>query len=320
MKHINTLDSIKEPVKVRDRASELMSFLQTQWKAVVVFVPFFWLLLFFLAPFFIILKISFAESLIASPPFSPLFEWAEGGVMTVRVIFDNYSYLWEDELYINTYLSSVKISSISTIICLLLGYPMAYAIVRSPPTTKNILLMMVILPFWTSFLLRVYAWMGLLADQGLVNDFLIWAGFIETPIRLMYSHFAVYVGIVYTYVPFMILPLYANMEKLDMELHEAAADLGAKPTTTFFTVTLPLTVPGIVAGSLLVFIPATGEFVIPDLLGGGNVLMIGRVLFNEFHANHDWPVASAVAIALLILLVVPMMLYQRVQAKQTESD
>ena len=320
MKQITTLDRMKEPVMARNWASELMGFLQTQWKAVVVFVPFFWLLVFFLAPFFIILKISLAESLIASPPFSPLFEWAEDGVMSIRIIFDNYSYLWEDELYLNTYLSSLKISTISTVICLLLGYPMAYAIVRSPPTTKNILLMMVILPFWTSFLLRVYAWMGLLADQGLVNDFLIWAGFIETPVRLMYSHFAVYVGIVYTYVPFMILPLYANMEKLDMELHEAAADLGSKPTTTFFTITLPLTWPGIVAGSLLVFIPATGEFVIPDLLGGGNVLMIGRVLFNEFHSNHDWPVASAVAIALLILLVVPMMLYQRVQAKETESD
>ncbi len=320
MKQITTLDRMKAPVMARNWASELMGFLQTQWKAVVVFVPFFWLLVFFLAPFFIILKISLAESLIASPPFSPLFEWAEDGVMSIRIIFDNYSYLWEDELYLNTYLSSLKISTISTVICLLLGYPMAYAIVRSPPTTKNILLMMVILPFWTSFLLRVYAWMGLLADQGLVNDFLIWAGFIETPVRLMYSHFAVYVGIVYTYVPFMILPLYANMEKLDMELHEAAADLGSKPTTTFFTITLPLTWPGIVAGSLLVFIPATGEFVIPDLLGGGNVLMIGRVLFNEFHANHDWPVASAVAIALLILLVVPMMLYQRVQAKETESD
>ena len=320
MKQITTLDRMKAPVMARNWASELMGFLQTQWKAVVVFVPFFWLLVFFLAPFFIILKISLAESLIASPPFSPLFEWAEDGVMSIRIIFDNYSYLWEDELYLNTYLSSLKISTISTVICLLLGYPMAYAIVRSPPTTKNILLMMVILPFWTSFLLRVYAWMGLLADQGLVNDFLIWAGFIETPVRLMYSHFAVYVGIVYTYVPFMILPLYANMEKLDMELHEAAADLGSKPTTTFFTITLPLTWPGIVAGSLLVFIPATGEFVIPDLLGGGNVLMIGRVLFNEFHSNHDWPVASAVAIALLILLVVPMMLYQRVQAKETESD
>ena len=186
MKQINALDRIKAPVSVRNRASELMGFLQAQWKAVVVFVPFFWLLLFFLAPFFIILKISLAESLIASPPFSPLFEWAEDGVMSIRIIFDNYSYLWEDELYLNTYLSSLKISTISTVICLLLGYPMAYAIVRSPPTTKNILLMMVILPFWTSFLLRVYAWMGLLADQGLVNDFLIWAGFIETPVRLMY--------------------------------------------------------------------------------------------------------------------------------------
>ncbi len=299
---------------------KIQHFLQSQWKTVLIVLPFFWLLLFFLAPFFIILKISVAESLIASPPFSPLFEWTKDGAMTIRVIFDNYAYLWEDELYVNTYISSLKISVISTILCLLIGYPMAYAIVRSSPTAKNILLLMVILPFWTSFLLRVYAWMGLLADQGLVNDLLIWMGFIDSPVRLMYSHFAVYVGIVYTYVPFMILPLYANMEKLDLTLHEAAADLGAKPATTFLTVTLPMTWPGIAAGSLLVFIPATGEFVIPDLLGGGNVSMIGRVLYNEFHANHDWPVASAVAIALLILLVVPMMLYQRVQAKETESD
>ncbi len=297
----------------------LMHLLQSRWKTVVVFIPFFWLLLFFLAPFFIILKISVAEPLIASPPFSPLFQWASDGAMSIRVVFDNYSYLWEDELYLNTYISSVKISSISTLLCLLIGYPIAYSIVRASHTAKHILLMMVILPFWTSFLLRVYAWMGLLADQGLINDALIWLGLIDTPIRLLYSHFAVYVGIVYTYVPFMILPLYANMEKLDITLHEAAADLGAKPMTTFLTVTLPMTMPGIVAGCLLVFIPATGEFVIPDLLGGGNVLMIGRVLFGEFHSNHDWPVASAVAIALLLLLVIPIMLYQRVQARENQG-
>lgn len=305
---------------VNEYLSRLAHRLQEQWKSVVVTVPYFWMLLFFLAPFFIILKISFAESLIASPPFSALFEWTRDGAMSIRLSFENYSYLWEDELYINTYLNSVKIASISTLLCLLLGYPIAYAIVRSPPTTKNILLMLVILPFWTSFLLRVYAWMGLLADQGLINDLLIWAGIIDSPIRLLYSHFAVYVGIIYTYVPFMILPLYANMEKLDISLHEAAADLGARPATTFLTITLPMTWPGIVAGSLLVFIPATGEFVIPDLLGGGNVQMIGRVLYNEFHANHDWPVASAVAVALLVLLVLPMMVYQKVQAKQAESD
>ncbi len=297
----------------------LLGRLQERWRSLVVAIPFFWLFIFFLAPFFIILKISLAESLIASPPFSPLIDWTEEGIMTVRLVFDNFSYLWEDELYVDTYISSVKISSISTLLCLLLGYPIAYAIVRSSPTTKHILLLMVILPFWTSFLLRVYAWMGLLADQGTINSFLIWLGVIDKPIRLLYSHFAVYVGIVYTYVPFMILPLYANMEKLDLTLNEAAADLGAKPISTFFTITLPLTVPGIVAGSLLVFIPATGEFVIPDLLGGGNVLMIGRVLFGEFHSNHDWPVASAVAIALLVLLVVPMMLYQHIQGKASEA-
>ena len=240
--------------------------------------------------------------------------------MNIRVVVDNYAYLWEDDLYVNTYLNSIKVSSISTILCLLIGYPMAYAIVRSSHTTKHILLMLIILPFWTSFLLRVYAWMGLLADQGTINDLLLWLGIIDEPIRMLYTEFAVYVGIVYTYVPFMILPLYANMEKLDWTLLEAAADLGAKPMTTFFTVTVPMTLPGIIAGSLLVFIPATGEYVIPDLLGGGNVLMIGRILYNEFNANVDWPVASAVAIALLLLLGLPMMLYQHMQGKETENQ
>ena len=303
----------------RNYLARLGHILQSKWKTVVVAIPFFWLLLFFLAPFFIIFKISLSEAVIASPPFSSLIGWAEDGAMQIRIIVENYSYLWEDELYLKTYLSSLKISSISTILCLLLGYPIAYAIVTSSHTQKHILLMLVILPFWTSFLLRVYAWMGILSDQGLINDFLIWMGLVDTPIRLLYSHFAVYLGIVYTYVPFMILPLYANMEKLDMTLHEAAADLGGRPYKIFLTVTLPLTMPGIIAGSLLVFIPATGEFVIPDLLGGGNVNMIGRLLYNEFHLNHDWPIASAVAIVLLIVLVVPMMLYQRVQAKEAEA-
>jgi putrescine transport system permease protein len=232
------------------------------------------------------------------------------------VIFENYSYLWEDDLYVNSYINSVKIASVSTVLCLLIGYPMAYSIARSNPTTKNVLLMLIILPFWTSFLLRVYAWMGLLADQGSINSLLIWLGVIDEPIRMLYSEFAVYIGIVYSYLPFMILPLYANMEKLDVALDEAAADLGAKPTIAFLTVTLPLTLPGIIAGCLLVFIPATGEFVIPDLLGGGNVLMIGRILSDEFNSNSDWPLASAVAIVLLIVLVLPMVLYQRIQARE----
>ncbi|WP_240035636.1 ABC transporter permease subunit [Hwanghaeella grinnelliae] len=293
--------------------------IQSSWKSVVVFLPYSWLLIFFLLPFVIVAKISVAEALIASPPFSSLLEWTDEGILTIRVVIDNFLYIFQDDLYVTTYLNSIKISSISTLLCLLIGYPIAYGIVRSPPTTKNMLLFMIILPFWTSFLLRVYAWMGLLADQGTINNLLIDLGVIETPIRMLYSEFAVYVGIVYTYLPFMILPLYANMEKLDNTLNEAAADLGAKPTSIFFTVTLPLTMPGIVAGGLLVFIPATGEFVIPDLLGGGNVLMIGRLLYNEFHANHDWPVAAAVAIALLVLLVAPMMLYQHYQAKEAEA-
>ena len=294
----------------------LVDLLQSHWKVIVVGIPFFWLLLFFLAPFIIVIKISLAESLIASPPYSPLYERAEDCVLSIRVIFENYSYLWEDDLYLNSYINSVKIASVSTVFCLLIGYPMAYGIARSNPTTKNILLMLVILPFWTSFLLRVYAWMGLLADQGTINSLLIWLGVIDEPIRMLYSELAVYIGIVYSYLPFMILPLYANMEKLDVTLDEVAADLGAKPTIAFLTVTLPLTLPGLIAGSLLVFIPATGEFVIPDLLGGGNVLMIGRILSDEFNANSDWPLASAVAIVLLIVLVLPMVLYQRIQARE----
>ena len=291
--------------------------LQFSLNGVIIAVPFYWLLIFFLAPFIIVFKISVAESLIASPPFSPLFDIAQNGALSVHLVFDNYAYLWEDSLYISTYVNSIRISTISTVLCLLLGYPIAYAIVRSAPTTRFVLLMLIILPFWTSFLLRIYAWMGLLADQGTINNILIYLGLINRPIRLMYSEFAVHIGIIYSYLPFMILPLYANMEKLDHTIHEAAADLGARPFTTFLTVTLPLTTPGIMAGSLLVFIPATGEFVIPDLLGGGNVLMIGRVLYNEFNANHDWPVASAVAIVLLLVLVIPMMLYQHIQSKQT---
>ena len=297
----------------------LLDKVQSGWKTIVIGVPNIWLLVFFLAPFFIVLKISLAESTIASPPFSPLIEWTEEGTLTLQIIFENFVYLWEDDLYFKTYVNSIKIAAISTVLCLLVGYPIAYGIVRSSPTAKNILLLMIILPFWTSFLLRVYAWMGLLADQGTVNNFLIWIGLINQPIRMLYTEFAVYIGIVYSYVPFMILPLYANMEKLDLTLHEAAADLGARPFTTFLTVTLPMTTPGILAGSLLVFIPAAGEFVIPDLLGGGNVLMIGRVLYNEFNSNHDWPVAAAVAIVLLLVLVIPMMLYQYIQAKASEA-
>jgi len=294
--------------------------LQAAWRTIIVIIPYTWLLIFFLFPFFIIAKISIAELAISSPPFSDMITWTDNGIMSIRIVFDNFAYIFEDDLYYRAYFNSLQISIGSTIICLLIGYPIAYGITRSPPVTKQLLLFAVILPFWTSFLLRVYAWMGLLADQGTINDFLVLIGFIEEDerVRLLYTKFAVYVGIVYTYLSFMILPLYANMEKLDNSLNEAAADLGSRPTNTFFKVTLPLTTPGIVAGSLLVFIPATGEYVIPDLLGGGNVLMIGRQLYNDF-TTPDWPLASAVAIVLLFLLVVPMAVYQRYQAQATEE-
>jgi len=294
--------------------------MQAGWRSIVVFIPYVWLLVFFLLPFFIVAKISLAELAVASPPFTDMIEWAEDGAMTIRIAFGNFSYILEDDLYARTYINSVKISSISTILCLFIGYPIAYGIIRSGPVARKLLLFAIILPFWTSFLLRVYAWMGLLADRGTINNILIWMGMIDEPIRMMYSEFAVYIGIVYTYLPFMILPLYANMEKLDATLNEVAADLGSRPMNTFFKITLPLTTPGIVAGSLLVFIPATGEYVIPDLLGGGNVLMIGRLLYNEFSRNVDWPIASAVAIMLLFLLVLPMTIYQYYQGKAMEEQ
>ncbi len=294
--------------------------LQDNWRLIITAIPFFWLLVFFLAPFFIVAKISLAELAIASPPFTQMIEWTSSGVMTIRLVFDNYVFIMQDSLYFETYLNSLKISITSTILCLLFGYPIAYAIVRSGPVAKPLLLFAIILPFWTSFLLRVYAWMGLLADQGTINNLLLAAGLIDEPIRMLYTEFAVLVGIVYTYMPFMILPLYANMEKLDGSMNEAAADLGSRPTNTFFRVTLPLTMPGIIAGSLLVFIPATGEYVIPDLLGGGNVQMIGHVLYNEFSRNSDWPVAAAVAIVLLFLLVLPIMVFQYFQGKSTGTQ
>ncbi|MGE4611949.1 MAG: putrescine ABC transporter permease PotH [Paracoccaceae bacterium] len=317
LSHNNSTGSQRPEYSVLKRINRSI---QTNWRSIVVAIPFIWLLMFFLFPFLIVAKISLAELVIASPPFTKMIEWTDGGIMTIRIVFDNFAYIFSDSLYSNTYINSLRIASISTIICLLFGYPIAYGIVRSGPVAKPLLLFAIILPFWTSFLLRVYAWMGLLADQGTINSLLIYIGLIDEPIRMLYTEFAVFVGIVYTYMPFMILPLYANMEKLDGGLNEAAADLGSRPMNTFFRVTLPLTIPGIVAGSLLVFIPATGEYVIPDLLGGGNVQMIGRVLFNEFARNTDWPVASAVAIVLLFLLVLPILVFQRYQGKNSEAQ
>lgn len=288
-------------------------------RAVVTAVPYLWLLLFFLIPFVIVLKIAFSETQIAMPPYQPLFAWTQEKVLEIKLNVGNFLYLVEDSLYWQAYLNSIKIAGISTVLCLLLGYPIAYAVARTDPPWRNVLLMMVILPFWTSFLLRVYAWIGILKSNGPINNFLMWTGIIDEPIVMLQTDFAIYVGIVYSYLPFMILPLYAHLEKMDLTLLEAAADLGSRPFKAFLTITLPLSRQGIVAGSLLVFIPAVGEFVIPALLGGPEQLMIGKVLWTEFFSNRDWPVASAVAIALLTLLLIPIALLQRAQAAQTRD-
>jgi putrescine transport system permease protein len=283
------------------------------WRSVVIALPYFWLSLFFLAPFAIVFKISFADPLVAQPPFTPFFDWAQDGQHRLLATLDNYRFLTEDKLYWVSYLKSIKIALISTGLCLLLGFPMAYAIARTPYPWRNLLLLLVILPFWTSFLLRVYAWMIMLGKEGLINSMLEGVGLIDSPLQLLYTDAAVYVGIVYSYLPFMVLPLYATLEKLDLDLHDAAADLGAKPLQVFRDITLPVAMPGIIAGSLLVFIPALGEYVIPALLGGLDSLMIGRTLYDEFFINRDWPLASAVATVLLLILILPIMLFQRMQ-------
>ena len=285
-------------------------------RTVVTGVPYLWLLLFFLVPFLIVLKISVSDMRMGMPPYEPLLVWASGQLVELKVNFANYTFLWEDALYRNAYLNSILTAGISTALCLLIGYPMAYGIARSPPAWRNILLLLVMLPFWTSFLLRVYAWIGILKNNGVINNFLMWTGLIDEPIVMLQTNFAVYIGIVYSYLPFMVLPLYTAIEKLDLTLLEAAADLGCRPVKAFFRITVPLTLSGIIAGCMLVFIPAVGEFVIPALLGGPDTLMIGRVLWEEFFNNRDWPIASAVAIAMLLLLVVPIMILQRFQGQQ----
>jgi putrescine transport system permease protein len=282
----------------------------------VLALPYAWLALFFLVPFAIVLKISLAEQAIGIPPYTPLLEIDEGGTR-LHASLANYLFLLSDSLYFRAYLNAIKFAGFSTLFCLLLGYPMAYGIVRAPRAWRGFLLLMVILPFWTSFLIRVYAWIGLLKGNGLINNLVLSLGLVHEPLTLLNNAFAVYLGITYSYLPFMVLPLYAALERLDPALLEAAADLGCRPWQAFARVTLPLSLPGIAAGSLLVFIPAVGEFVIPDLLGGPDTLMIGKVLWDEFFTNRDWPVASAVAIAMLLLLLVPMGLVRRLLRGET---
>lgn len=289
-----------------------------RWLRYALIGPYFWLLLFFLAPFVIVLKISFADPIVDIPPFTALFDWTQSGFEQLQATLDNYLFLFQDRFYSIIYLSSIKTAAISTFFCLLIGYPMAYFIARQPMRRRNLLLLGIILPFWISFLLRVYAWIGLLNTHGIINNALMGLGIIDAPLTLIYNNFAVYVGIVYSYLPFMILPLYANLERLDLDLHDAAEDLGAKRWQVFVDVTLPLSKPGIIAGCLLVFIPAIGEFIIPALLGSSGTLMIGSVLWDEFFKNRDWPVASAVSVVLLLLLVLPMIWFQKTQSEQAD--
>jgi putrescine transport system permease protein len=302
-----------------DEVKSLLKRLRLQGRTAVTAVPYLWLLLFFLIPFVIVLKISFSTSQIAMPPYEPLLHWTGEKVMQVKLNLGNFAFLVEDDLYWRAYLNSIKVAAISTILCLLIGYPMAYAMARSNPSSRNILLLLVALPFFTSFLLRVYAWIGILKNNGFINNALISLGLIDQPIQMLQTDFAVYIGIVYSYLPFMIMPLYANLEKMDVTLLEAAADLGCKPWQGFLKITVPLSLPGIIAGCLLVFIPAVGEFVIPSLLGDPGMLMIGKVLWTEFFNNRDWPVASAVAIALLLFLVIPIMFLDRAQNAEPEE-
>lgn len=280
--------------------------------------PLVWLLVLFAAPFAVVLKISFAEPVVGQPPYTRLIEIGSAG-WRLLATGANYVLLATDALYVEAYLNSLRVAATATLVCLLIGYPMAYAIARAPERWRNPLLMLVVLPFWTSFLIRVYAWIGILSTNGILNNALIALGIIDDPIPMMNTNFAVYIGIVYSYLPFMVLPLYATLVRMDLTLLEAAADLGCRPWQAFRKVTLPLSWPGIAAGSLLVFIPSTGEFVIPDLLGGPDSLMIGKVLWTEFFGNRDWPVASALATVLLVVLVGPMLVLQAVERRQEQG-
>jgi putrescine transport system permease protein len=289
----------------------------------LIAVPYLWLLALFLVPFLIVLKISLSDPAIARPPYTPTLDIALGwqGLKDFfsQLDFENFTFLTEDALYWKAYLSSLQIAVISTLITLLVGFPIAYGMAKAPSEWRPTLMMLVILPFWTSFLIRIYAWMGILSNEGYLNQILMWSGLIDEPLKILNTNIAVYIGIVYTYLPFMILPIYSTLEKLDESLLEAAEDLGCSRLSAFWLITMPLSKPGIIAGCFLVFIPAIGEFVIPSLLGGSQTLMIGKVLWEEFFSNRDWPVASAVAVILLLVLVIPIILFQRNEQKQREE-
>ncbi|MEO1363649.1 MAG: ABC transporter permease subunit [Pseudomonadota bacterium] len=287
-------------------------------RAALIAIPYAWLLALFLIPFAVVFKMSLSDTAVSIPPYTP--QLTDGFWAMVRAFdFENYVWLTEDELYWRAYVSSLQIAVFSTLFTLAIGYPMAYAMSRASSAWRPTLLMLVILPFWTSFLIRVYAWIGILSGSGFLNQFLMWLGVISEPLKILNTNTAVYIGIVYTYLPFMILPIYSALDRLDGSLIEAAEDLGCSRLKAFWLITMPLSKNGIIAGCFLVFIPTMGEFVIPDLLGGSDTLMIGKVLYEEFQSNRDWPVASAVAVILLIILVIPLVLFQRNQQRQTEA-
>ncbi|MFG1465340.1 ABC transporter permease subunit [Xanthobacter sp. DSM 24535] len=293
-------------------------------RLIVIAVPYLWLLFLFLVPFLIVVKISVSQDILASPPYTPLLDLSQGwaGLKDYfsQLSFANYFYVLDfDNEFISAYGSSLVIASISTVLLLLVGYPIAYAMARAPRSIQPTLLMLVILPFWTSFLIRVYAWIGILSQEGLLNQALLALGVIDTPLEILNTDLAVYIGIVYSYLPFMVLPLYSALEKLDPTLLEAAEDLGCPSARAFWLITFPLSLPGVAAGALLCFIPAVGEFVIPDLLGGSDTMMIGKSLWTEFTVNRSWTSSSAVAVLLLLLLVVPIVIYQNIQARQLEA-
>lgn len=287
-------------------------------KQVVIGIPFLWLFLFFMLPFFIVLKISFAEADVAIPPYTEIYTYIEQKLEVVLNLA-NYSLLAGDELCIAAYLGSLKMAFFSTALCLLIGYPMAYAIASARKEMQTVLVLLIMMPTWTAILIRVYAWMGILSNNGLLNGFLMSMGLINEPLQILNTNIAVYIGVVYSYLPFMILPLYANLVKHDQSLLEAASDLGSSTFNSFWKITVPLSKNGIIAGCMLVFIPVVGEFVIPELLGGPETLMIGKVLWQEFFNNRDWPVASALAVVMLAILIVPIILFNRSQAKEMEG-
>jgi putrescine transport system permease protein len=280
-------------------------------RSFLIAIPYGWAFVFFICPCLILVKISFSESLIASPPYTSIIDWLSGYMLQIRINLGNYATLFTDEIYIRGFITSILIAGTSTICCLLIGFPMAYAIARSSEKIRGLLLMLVVLPFWTSFLIRIYAWIVLLSPCGFINNLLIKLHLIEAPLQLMNNSYAACVGIIYAYLPFMIFPLYSAIEKIDYSLIEAAYDLGSSPIVAFFSIVVPLAAPGVYAGSALVFVPAIGEFVIPELLGGAQTLTIGRLVWNEFFGNLSWPTAASLSIILLMFVVFPIVFTQR---------